>query len=132
MNEAQIIQTLMSAGAGLFGVGVGVGLFRGLIKQIQGVIKQLQKDLDRVQYKQIKLRGEDNGGLPMYVTRDTCISMRKDCERINSNKIEVLREDVKTHTRTIRSLENFARWWMQKEGLNIDEVNRILNNRAIT
>ena len=124
MNESQFIQILISSAAGLFGVGVGVGLFRGSVKQ-------MQRDLERVQYKQIKLRGEDNGGLPMYITRATCLTMREDCERINSKRIDELKIELKVHTRTIRSLENFARWWMIKEGLDIDEVNKILNNRTV-
>ena len=121
MNGSQLIQILISSAAGLFGVGVGVGLFRGSVKQ-------MQKDLERVQYKQIRLRGEDNGGIPLYVTKKSCDILRSTYNLVHSEKAQNINENLKEHTLSIKSLNNFARWWMQKEGLSIDEINRILNN----
>ncbi len=115
-----IAQVLISAGAALFGVGVGVGLFKGTIKQIQ-------KDVLAMQNRQDKLRGADNGNIPLYMGRDSCLALRDGCGKITDSRMKIINKDLKDHTCAIKSLNNFARWWMQKSGLEIDEINKILS-----
>lgn len=127
MTGIQIAQTIISASAGLFGVGVGVGMFRGTIKQIHSTIKQIQKDMEIVQYKQRRLRGEDNGSIPLYITRNGCFTLREGCEKKYNELLKSVNTDLQEHKKAIKSLENFARWSMQREGLKIEEINKILN-----
>jgi len=115
-----IIPSIISAGAGLVGVGVGIGLFKGTVKQIQ-------KDIAIIQTKQRKLRGEDNGSIPIYMSRAGCILSRDDCLTAAALKLHVVNNDIKEHAKSINALSNFARWWMQKEGLKIEEINTILD-----
>jgi len=127
MNSVQFVQILISAGAGLFGVGVGVGLFRGIIKQIQKDVIQNKTSINIVQDRQRKLRGEDNGSIPVYAIRKECLSLRESCSVNIDKTVKLIDLDLSSHTKSIKSLENFARWSMQREGLKIEEINTILN-----
>ena len=69
-----IVPSLISAGAGLFGVGVGVGIFRG-------TVRRFKQYLEDVQRKQRKLRGEDNGSIPLYTARNECVILRLKCDK---------------------------------------------------
>lgn len=105
-EHIQILQLFISACSGFLGVGIGIGVFKSSIKQIR-------KDLTRVMDRQSRLRGEDNGGYPIYMSKDNCEKHRSRCE-------------VGNHTRSIRALENYARWDLQNKGLKIEEINQIL------
>lgn len=39
-----------------------------------------------------------------------------------------LNQELKSHVRSIRGLENFARWWLAVNGKSPDEIQRILAN----
>lgn len=106
MEHIEVINAFISVGTGVLGVGVGLGVFRG-------TIKQMKKDLARVMTRQAKLRGEDNGGKPVFMTATSCKDFREHCA-------------VEAHGRSIKALENYARWEMQNKGLKIEEINQIL------
>lgn len=118
-THLQIAQVIISACAGILGVGVGLGMFRGTIKGIRA-------DLDAIKKRQAKIRGEDNGGFPMYMTRKTCREVRTHCKNDRQDKTDCLLDELNNHSDSIRGLNNFARWWMQKEGLDITQINYIL------
>lgn len=114
-----VINALVSAGAGLFGVGVGWGIIKTRLNQISENVK-------RIQQRQARLRGEDNGGLPLYVTRDTCLTLRDGCGRGVDEKMVAINANIAAHTSQINGLTNFARWFLQDKGLTINEINKIL------
>ena len=119
MTHLQIIQVTITAAAGTLGVGVGLGIFKNDIRQIK-------KDLKNVKDRQARLRGEDNSGVPRYVSLSTCREMRTHCNEDRKAKTDCLLDELDTHSVSIKALNNFARWWMQKEGLSIQEINDIL------
>jgi len=120
MDELNLINMAFSAGAGLLGVGVGIGLFKSTIQHMQEELKVVQK-------KQQRLRGEDNAGIPVFMTKTSCESLRNQCGMLTDGKFVNVSKDILKHTKAIKSFENFARWWMQENGLKIDEINRILD-----
>jgi len=123
MTHLQLAQVFISGGAGLVGVGIGIGIFKRDIKQIK-------KDIDRIIKRQDILRGNDNGKeRPLYVSLTECIGERARCVGIKEGKFGEITVEMKEHRRSIKALENFARWWMQKEGLNIREIQSILTNQ---
>ena len=122
MTHAQIIQIFVSGGAGLLGVGIGIGMFKSTIKQVKD-------DVQVIRRRQARLRGEDNGGIPIFVTRDVCRDRRDDCSSTSNGKMQSVCDDLIKHTKSIKALDNFARWWMQKEGLAISEINKILEEK---
>ncbi|MBU4470316.1 MAG: hypothetical protein KJ741_07665 [Proteobacteria bacterium] len=120
MDHVQLINMGFTAGAGLIGIGVGIGVFRNTIKQIK-------EEIVSVKAKQSMLRGEDSGlAAPIYMPRSWCELERTRCGLNSSVKMEKVCDDLIAHTESIRALDNFARWWMQKEGLKIEEINAIL------
>jgi len=120
--EIDLIQVSLTAVAGFFGAGVGIGMFRG-------TVDQLKKDVQWMKDRQARLRGETNGGKPMYIMREDCQQERTDCAAVVNGKIQLICNDLSGHGSSIKSLENFARWWMQKEGLRIEEINQILGTK---
>lgn len=114
---------IISFGAGLFGVGIGIGMFKS-------VVTQVKLDLVKIKKRQARLRGEDNGGLPVFRTRLNCDIMREQCGVAANGKMQLVVDDLLVHTRSIRALDNFARWWMQKEGLKIEDINKILGDNS--
>ena len=125
MNEiathVEMLQIMVSFGAGLLGVGIGIGMFKS-------VVNQVKLDLVNIKKRQARLRGEDNGALPVFRTRLNCDIMRAQCGAVATDKMQTVVEDLTRHTKSIRALDNFARWWMQKEGLKIDDINKILGD----
>lgn len=121
METYQIFQIGLSACSGMLGVGIGIGLFKSSITQIR-------KDVDKIVHRQARLRGEDNGGVPIYMTTQGCNTLRSQCEGSVSGKIQDLQKDLCKHTKSIRAFDNFARWWMQKEGVRLEDVNKILGS----
>ncbi|MBU4317684.1 MAG: hypothetical protein KKF30_10465 [Proteobacteria bacterium] len=120
LDHVQLINMGFTAGAGLIGIGVGIGVFRNTIKQIK-------EEIVSVKAKQSMLRGEDSGlAAPIYMPRSWCELERTRCGLNSSVKMEKVCDDLIAHTESIRALDNFARWWMQKEGLKIEEINAIL------
>jgi len=125
MNEiathVEKLQIMISFGAGLFGVGVGIGMFKSIVNQVK-------LDLANIKKRQARLRGEDNGALPVFRTRLNCDIMRAQCGAASTDKMQTVVEDLIRHAKSIRALDNFARWWMQKEGLKIEDINKILGD----
>lgn len=121
-QHLQMLQVFVTACAGFIGVGIGIGVFKREIKQIKLDIIKLTK-------KQERLRGEANGDLPVFRTRLNCEALRHQCMNVSNGKMSTVMEDLIAHTVAIRALDNFARWWMQKEGLNISEINNILERK---
>lgn len=107
-EHIEFIQALISICTGFLGIGIGIGIFKGTIRQVK-------KDIERLDLRQKRLRGEDDGGKPIFMTAASCLDFRDHCEVIK-------------HGYSIKALENYARWEMQNKGLKIEEINRILNN----
>jgi hypothetical protein len=106
MNDPQLVQIVLNGLAGAFGVGATWATVRGKLKS-------LEKDVEEMKLRQKRLRGEDNGGVPVFISKDVCETTRDACS-------------VESHTKTIKALENFARWILQDRGLSVAEINRIL------
>jgi hypothetical protein len=124
MTHLQVAQVFISGGAGLLGVGIGIGMFKSTVKQIR-------KDIAGIMRKQDILRGEGNGkGIPLFVPFGECSTSRSRCVNIKEGKFELIASEMKEHHSSIKALENFARWWMQKEGLTISEINNILGAKG--
>lgn len=121
LSHVELFQMAMSAGAGVMGVGIGIGMFRSTVKQVK-------EDLEKIKRRQARLRGEDDGGVPLYMLRSDCKTLRHDCRMDSESKMEDVVQDLLGHTKSIKALDNFARWWMQKEGLKIEDINRILGS----
>lgn len=119
LSIKEICQIAVSAGTGLLGVGIGIGIFKSTVNQFKA-------DLERIKQRQARIRGEDNGGIPIFMTRETCDEIRDKCAAAASNRMISVSANIDRHTVSIKSLENFARWWMQKQGLNIKEINDVL------
>lgn len=119
MPEPNFINYAISAIAGAFGVGVTWGTM--MIK-----FRQQESRITKVEDRQARLRGEMNGGTPVYMPQTTCADLRVHCHGDSERTALELAQEVVDHSRSIRALENFARWWMQKEGLNITQINDIL------
>lgn len=120
MNEFQVLNLIFTGGSGILGVGIGIGLFRG-------VVKQLKKDVEEIKRKQARLRGDSNGGIPVFITRVDCDKVRADCAANSSRQTEIISNELSRHTKAIKTFENFARWSMQNAGLKIEEINQILD-----
>lgn len=121
MSHLQVAQIFISGGAGLLGVGIGIGMFKSTVKQIR-------KDISTIIKKQDVLRGTNDGkGEPLFVPMTECLTERVRCLKTKDDKFGLISSEMKEHHSSIRALENFARWWMQKEGLTIGEINSILN-----
>ncbi|MCG2750381.1 MAG: hypothetical protein L6301_00875 [Desulfobacteraceae bacterium] len=119
INQAELFQMAMSGGAGIMGVGIGIGMFRSMVTQVK-------KDLESVKIRQARLRGEDGGGLPLYMLRSACDAVRMQCATNADRRMGEVVGALLQHTNSIKALDNFARWWMRKEGLEINEINKIL------
>ena len=119
MTHLQWAQIFISGGTGLLGVGIGIGVFKSTVKQIR-------KDILGIMRKQDVLRGENDGKAPLYVPFGECLDYRSRCVGIKEGKFTILTDGMKDHHSSIKALDNFARWWMQKEGLTISEINNIL------
>ena len=117
-----IIQMAITGGTGLLGIGMGIGIFKSTINQFKA-------RLEKVELRQSKIRGEDNGGIPIFMTRSTCNEERAKCAAAGESRMSGVSSNMDKHTVSIQSLENFARWWMQKQGLNISEINEVLRNK---
>lgn len=124
----EIVQIALTGSAGLLGIGVGIGMFKGTLVQFKKDIAEIKKDIEIVRKRQAKLRGEDNGNTPVYMVRNDCIEVRRLCGQAGQDQVSSITRNIDAHTKNIKSLENFARWWMQKEGLAIHEINEILRN----
>lgn len=122
IQHLQILQIFISACAGFLGVGIGIGVFKKEIANIK-------EEVSRLGRRQVRLRGEENGELPIYRTRLNCEALRHQCMNVSNGKMELVVQDLLRHTASIKALDNFARWWMQKEGLNITEINTILGEK---
>lgn len=120
VNIVTFVQAGIAAGSGLVGVGIGIGLFKT-------TIKRLSDDIESIKDRQSILRGEKDGISPIYMSRIDCVEKRSACGKTNKDSYDEICEDISEHTKAIRSLNNFARWWMQKEGLKIEDINRILD-----
>jgi len=119
LYELQFLQMALTACSGAIGVGVGIGLVRASVKQ-------LKIDVAQIKSRQARLRGEDNGGVPLFLRKETCEKLRNQCANESSRQMEGISKDLKRHARAIQVLENFARWRMQAAGLKIEEINQIL------
>jgi len=119
MGHIEFIQIFISACSGFFGVGIGIGVFRSTIRQIK-------TDLAEVIKNQKALRSGHGGGFPIYMSRITCDEIRRSCEKDREDKAVRVITEITTHAKTIKALENYARWEMQNKGLKIEEVNQIL------
>lgn len=117
--ELDLIQVVITAASGLVGVGIGIGIFRTDIKQIKA-------DLGTVKLRQAQLRGETNGHKPVFMQREDCGTLREACLADTKRQMEDVRKDLLAHTSSIKALDNFARWSMQRDGLKIEEINVIL------
>ena len=115
VENLPLLNMLITAGSGLIGVGIGIGVFHNSIKEI-AVIKK----------RQAKLRGEENGGGTVFMPRTECNNERQKCSAASTKQVQELLDDLTSHTKSIRALDNFARWWMQEKGLHISEINNIL------
>ena len=115
-----LAQLIITAGSGLIGVGLGIGMFRGSVNR-------MRDDLSKVQTRQAKLRGEDNGQKPVFMSRLDCGEIRANCIAGTKDDMNKMIADLIEHTKSIKALDNFARWSMQKEGLRFEEINTILN-----
>lgn len=114
-----LVNASISATAGLVGVGIGLGIFRTNIKRNADEIVILRD-------RQARLRGEGNGSPSVFMPRGSCLDIRENCAKLRLTRQDMIDNDISEHTRTIKALENFARWWMQKEGLKIEDINKIL------
>lgn len=127
LEHMQLLNLILTAVAGILGVGIGIGLFRGQVREIKGsvtqikdeIIPSIKDDIQAVKVRQAKLRGEDNGVKPVYMPWESCLDYRGACAT-------QIRSEISSHTKEIRVLINTTRWWMQKEGLKIEEINQIL------
>jgi len=119
IHEVQILQLLLTSASGLIGVGIGIGLFRGSVKQ-------LKEDVAYIKARQKKIRGEDNGGRPVYSLSEDCKAFRQSCAVGHGEEMKRISNTIVDHTRALKSFENYARWSMQNKGLKIEEINQIL------
>lgn len=120
MAISEVYQAAISGGVGILGVGIGVGVFKATIKQIIEDIREIKR-------KQSVLRGGEAGDLPIYMTRLTCGDFRQACFKTIADKLEDVDESITEHHECIKGLNNFARWFMQKEGATMKEINETLN-----
>ena len=122
----QVINMLMMAGSGLLGIGVGVGLFKSKVDQVLVDFTEFKKTNTeehlQIKDRQSRLRGETNGGEPLFMPRIQCMQNRTSCMTHTENLLE-------DHTQDIKALNNFARWFMQEKGLLITEINDILGKK---
>lgn len=71
------------------------------------------------------------GGVTVFVPRNDCEENRERCRGEVVGWIGKNQDIVASHSRCIRALENFARWFLtSKEGLPLSEVNKILNGNG--
>jgi hypothetical protein len=114
-----IIQLIITAGSGVLGVGIAVGFLRAFITKILEDIVELKR-------KQGVLRGEDSGEPPIYVRRTEFDVQRQICKLDIENQNTKVCDTLNNHTKAIRSLQNFALWFMQKQGMELKDANKIL------
>jgi len=58
-------------------------------------------------------------GVPLYEKVEDAKEARINCQ-------EAIRSELVSHGKSIESLNNFARWFLQDKGLKITEINEIL------
>ena len=116
------VQFGINAAAGLLGVGLGFGFYKSKFDR-------MVEDIVSIKAKQAKLRGEDNNNLPLYQRREDCLQDRHECMIEENNRSLIITAELRDHKTSIKTLENFARWMMQKDGLSIKEINEILAGR---
>ena len=113
---AQVALVGISSVAGTaFGIGIGVQK----VKSKLGVMEEKVGFLDE---RQKKLRGETNGGKPLFVPLSDCMDKRVKC-------VTEIESILKEHTEALKNLDNFARWFLQDKGLKIVEINEILEGK---
>jgi len=100
-----LIGAAIALGSMMVGTGVAWGRFRAKLE----VVDKLEREV------------EGTNGTPSAFTR------RVECER----KHESLDEKLDCLETKAKAFENFARWYLtSKEGMSLDEVNRILKGVA--
>jgi len=119
-----IIQLVITAGSGILGVGIAVGFLRAFISKILEDVVELKR-------KQGVLRGEDSGGPPIYIRRLEFEVQRQTCKLETQAQNDKVCATLNTHTKAIRSLQNFALWFMQQQGMELKDANKILEGDKI-
>jgi DNA repair exonuclease SbcCD ATPase subunit len=102
---------ISTAGGTIFGAGV-----------IVGAVKYAFKDLTEMKRKQKKLRGEDNGDIPLYMTREECKNKWSSCDKEG----KTVKETLDNHEIMLRKLENYARYQLHEAKHTELEIDQIL------
>jgi len=102
---------ISTAGGSIFGAGV-----------IVGAVKFALRDQAEIKRRQKKLRGEDNGGIPLYMTREECKNKWSSCDKEGKSMKAVL----DSHEEMLRKLENYARYQLHESKHTELEIEQIL------
>jgi len=97
------------------GVAVGYGI-------IKARVDSNKEDIGVLWQKYSTIMGE-GGKDPIFVRE-------RDCDKrvgVMQSSIMAIGDKVIEQGRSLKGLQNFARHWMQREGMTIVEINRIIN-----
>lgn len=120
MADLSWLNLAITAGTGLVGVAAGSGLSFGVFKTaIESSLRVHTKEISEIKDKQRILRGED-GLIPLFMSRNDCLIKQGSCA-------STMCRHITEHAKEIKTLNNFARWFMQERGLKLDEINDILD-----
>jgi len=112
------IGTIITFFSAFGGVAVGYGI-------IKSQVSTNEKNIEKIWSRYAKIMGE-NGSDPIFVRN-------RDCDkRVNAMQSTLLSvsEKVVDQGKSLMGLQNFARHWMQREGMTILEINRIINGES--
>lgn len=115
MESINWVGTAITFIAAFGGVAVGYGIIKTQVSSNKEDIKTLWQRYGTIM-------GE-NGKEPLFV-RDRDCTRRVDAM---GNSIASIVEKVVEQGKSIKGIQNFARHWMQREGMTIVEINRIIN-----
>lgn len=111
-----ILQLVITFVVGLVGVAVGFGMMKNQVNVNKNNIRGLKKEL--------KEFSGNPGGRPVFMSRDECDERTQGIEK----EIRSVKRQIESHGESIKGVQNFARWILtKKEGLDLVEVNKILN-----
>ena len=140
-EHIQIVNIALMGVTGLFSAGLGVGVeitvFKNQIEAIkvdvlkakQDFVREITEMKDLINYihdRQKRIRGEDNGIVPLFMTRPDCTSHIQLCSQRNSIELANHTREIKGNNNLADKYQGCASEYVKKRGMNLIDEQSLL------